>query len=205
MKTYEIKGELRKTTGKTDSRKLRKDGKMPCVMYGGKENVHFSVEKASLKKLIYTPEVQLVNIEIEGKKHNAIIKDMQFHAVTDELSHLDFLEIHDDKPIEIGIPVELTGIAPGVRAGGKLHLVNRKLKVKGLAKNLPDKLLVDINDLNLGKSIKVGDLSFEHIAVLNSKNTVVASVKLTRASKGTEAEGTTEGAAEGTEQKKAEE
>jgi large subunit ribosomal protein L25 len=142
----------------------------------------------------------LVNLDIEGKNHLALLKDLQFHAVTDEISHLDFLEIFDNKPVEISIPIELTGIAPGVRAGGKLQIVNRKLKVKGLSKNLPDTLLVDISNLNLGKSIKVADIAFENIDILNAKNTVIASVKLTRAAKG----GTgTEETAE-TEEKKAE-
>jgi large subunit ribosomal protein L25 len=204
MKTFELKGELRKATGKTSSRKTRNEGKTPCVLYGGKETVHFSTETASLQKLIYTPNVYLVNLEIEGKKHHAIVKDLQFHVVSDKISHLDFLEISDGKPIEINIPVELTGVAPGVKAGGKLHLVNRKLKVKGLPKNFPDTLIVDISNLDLGKSIKVGDLNFENIHILNAKNTVVASVKLTRASKGdaTAAEG--EGEAKVTEEKKAE-
>ena len=195
MKIYEIKGELRAATGKTSSRKLRKQGKMPCVMYGGKENIHFSVETPVLKKLVFTPDVFIVNVDIDGTKYNAIVKEMQFHAVSDEISHLDFLQIHDDKPVEISIPVELKGIAPGVKAGGKLQLVNRKLKAKALPKNLPDKLDIDISDLNLGKSVKVGDLAFENLTILNSKNTVVASVKLTRASKGTAATEATETAA----------
>jgi large subunit ribosomal protein L25 len=192
MKTFELKGELRTELGKTASKKLRNVGKMPCVLYGGQENVNFTVETASLKKLIYTPKVHLVNLAIAGKKHQAILKDLQFHVVTDAISHLDFLEIFDNKPVEINVPVELTGIAPGVRAGGKLQLVNRKLKVKALPGNLPDSLDVDISDLNLGKTIKVADLSFENIQILNAKNTVVASVKLTRASKG---EAETEGEA----------
>lgn len=187
MKTFEIKGEPRPATGKNNSRRLRKLEKMPCVLYGGKENVHFSVDTPSLKKLVFTPDVYIVKLDIEGKKYDAIIKELQFHAVTDEINHIDFLEIHDDKPVEIQIPVELTGIAPGVKAGGKLQLINRKLKVKGLPKNFPDKLNVDVSELNLGKSIKVGDLEFEGLSILNAKNTVVASIKLTRASKGTAA------------------
>jgi large subunit ribosomal protein L25 len=187
MKTFEIKGEPRPATGKNNSRRLRKLEKMPCVLYGGKENVHFSVDTPSLKKLVFTPDVYIVKLDIEGKKYDAIIKELQFHAVTDEINHIDFLEIHDDKPVEIQIPVELTGIAPGVKAGGKLQLINRKLKVKGLPKNFPDKLNVDVSNLNLGKSIKVGDIEIDGLTILNAKNTVVASIKLTRASKGTAA------------------
>jgi large subunit ribosomal protein L25 len=197
MKTFELVGELRTEVGKTACKKIRNAGEMPCVLYGGKENVNFKVNTASLKKLIYTPKVHLVDLTIGNSKYQAIMKDLQFHAVSDEISHIDFLEISTDKAVEIGIPVELTGVAPGVRAGGKLHLINRKLKVKALAKDLPDTLNVDISNLNLGKSIRVADLSFENITILNAKNTVVASVKLTRASKGTEeaAGAATEGAA----------
>jgi len=190
MKTFELKGELRSGLGKTASKKLRNSGKTPCVLYGGEENVNFTVETVDLKKLIYTPKVYLVDLTIDGKTHKALVKDLQFHAVTDAIAHLDFLEIFDNKLVEINIPVELTGVAPGVRAGGNLQLINRKLKVKALPGNLPDTLDVDISELNLGKSIKVGDLSFENIQVLNAKNDVVASIKLTRAAKGaTEAEG----------------
>jgi len=208
MKTFELKGEIRTEIGKTACKKIRKEGNMPCVLYGGKENINFKVNTASLKKLIYTPKVYLVDLTIGKKKHQAILKDLQFHAVSDEISHLDFLEIFDDKPVEISIPVELTGVAPGVKAGGKLHLINRKLKVKALSKDLPDNLIVDISDLDLGKSIRVADLLFDNITILNAKNTVIASVKLTRASKADEEVKEGETPAEGapaTEQKKAEE
>jgi large subunit ribosomal protein L25 len=195
MKTFELQGELRTELGKNASKKLRNAGKMPCVLYGGQENINFTVETVSLKKLIYTPKVYLVDLTIDGKKHQAVLKDLQFHVVSDAISHLDFLEIFDNKAVELSIPVELTGVAPGVRAGGKLQLVNRKLKVKGLPGNLPDLLNVDISELNLGKSIRVADLAFENIQILNEKNTVVASIKLTRASKG-EAENAATPAAE---------
>jgi len=184
MKSIELKGELRKATGKRDSNMLRKEEKSPCVLYGGKENVHFSLEKHGLKRLVYTPNVYLVNLDIEGKKHKAILKDLQFHPVTDDIQHIDFLEISDDKPVEISIPVTLNGLPEGVQAGGKLQAINRKLKVSALAKYLPDTLDVDVTDLELGKSIKVGDVSFKNIEMLNVKNTVIASVKLTRAAKG---------------------
>jgi large subunit ribosomal protein L25 len=187
MKTFELKGEIRTGTGKTACKNLRNEGKLPCVLYGGKENVHFTVNTVDVKHLIYTPKMYMVDLTIGKKKHHAIIKDMQFHAVSDALNHLDFLEIFEDKPVEMSIPVELTGVAPGVKAGGKLQLVNRKLRVKGLPKNLPDSLNVDVSELNLGKSIKVGDVNFENIQVLNVKNTVITSIKLTRASKGTAA------------------
>jgi len=196
MKTFELKGELRNELGKTASKKYRKAGKMPCVLYGGEDNVNFVVETVDLKKLVYTPKVYIVDLSVDGKNRKAVLKDLQFHAVSDDIAHLDFYEIFDNKPVEMSIPVELTGVAPGVRAGGKLQLVNRKLKVKALPGNLPDTLDVDISELNLGKSIKVADVSFENLQVLNAKNTVIASVKLTRASKGT-------AGTEATEEKKA--
>ncbi len=200
MKSIELKGAVRKSIGKKDSKKLRLEEKTPCVLYGGKENVHFSVEMQNLKKLVYTPNVYLVDLEIDGAKHKAILKDMQFHAVTDEIIHIDFLEVFEDKSVEISVPVSLNGLAVGVKAGGKLQVLNRKLKVKALPKDLPDTLEIDITKLALGKSIKVGDVSFENIEMLNAKNTVIAAVKLTRAAKGAaagseeEGEGAEEGA-----------
>lgn len=184
MKSIELKGAVRTSIGKKDSNRLRREEKTPCVLYGGKENVHFSLEKLSLKQLVYTPDVFLVDLEIEGAKHKAVLKDLQFHPVTDEIIHIDFLEIFDDKAVEISIPVALKGLAAGVKAGGKLQTLNRKLKVKALPKDLPDTLDIDITKLTLGKSIKVGDVSFENIEMLNAKNTVIAAVKLTRAAKG---------------------
>ncbi|MFN8257963.1 MAG: 50S ribosomal protein L25/general stress protein Ctc [Bacteroidales bacterium] len=185
MKTFEIKGEIRKATGKLDSQKLRNAEKVPCVLYGGKENLHFSLELKPLKKLVYSPHVYLVDLDLNGKKHSAIIKELQFHAVTDVLTHVDFLEIFEDKPIEMHIPVEVHGLSAGVKAGGKLSIITRKLKVKALPKNMPDTLKVDVTDLGMGKSVKVGDLKYDNIELLNVKNTVIASVKLTRAAKGT--------------------
>jgi len=184
MKTLELKGEVRKSIGKIDSKKLRIEEKVPCVLYGGEKNVHFSLELKPLKKLIYTPNVYIVLLDIDGKKHNAILKEIQFHAVTDELNHIDFLEIFEEKPIEMNIPVEVQGLSAGVKAGGKLLVITRKLKAKAFPKYMPDTLIVDVTNLGLGKSIKVGDLKYENLDLLNVKNTVVATVKLTRAAKG---------------------
>ncbi len=184
MKIFEIKGELRKSTGKTDSKQLRREDKVPCVLYGGKENIHFSVELKPVKKLVYSHHVYQVSLDIDGKKHNAIIKELQFHAVTDVLAHIDFLEIFEDKAIVMNIPVELQGLSVGVKAGGKLLTINRKIKARALPKFMPDTLVVDVTDLGLGKTIKVGDVSYENLELLNVKNTVIAAVKLTRAAKG---------------------
>ena len=189
MKTFELNGSKREGTGKKAAKAFRKEGLVPCVLYGGGENVHFSVTKEGIRKLIYTPEVFIVNLTIEGKSCSAILKDSQYHPVTDELLHADFLQISEDKPVTIEIPVVLEGLAEGVKAGGKLSLEMRKLKVKGLYKNFPEKLVVNIENLGLGKTIQVGNLSFENLELLNAKDNVVAAVKLTRAARGAAAKG----------------
>ena len=196
MKSIAIKGELRTSVGKKESKKLRNDEKVPCVLYGGKENVHFAVSEKELKKLVFTPNVYLVDIDIDGNKKKAIIQDLQFHVVTDRVNHIDFFEIFEDKDVVINIPVEMQGLAQGVKDGGKLQVINRKLKVKALFKDLPDTLEINVENVALGKNVKVGDLSYDNIELLNSANTVVATVKLTRAAKGM-AEGDTEDGEEG--------
>lgn len=184
MKTFEIKGNIRAEIGKKATKQLRREEKVPCVLYGGKENVHFSLIAKDFGKIIYTPNVYLVKLDLDGTIYNAILQAAQYHAVKDNALHVDFLEISMDKPVTIEIPVILNGLADGVKAGGKLQLLNRRLKVKAIPENLPETLEVDVEKLALGKSIKVGDLDFENIELLSAKNAVVASVKLTRAAKG---------------------
>jgi len=184
MKTLELTGKLRKDIGKKATKAVRNDSSVPCVLYGGKENVHFQLSGSEIRKLIYTPNVYLVELDIEGKKVMTILKATQFHPVKDEVMHADFLEITEDKPIVIQVPVQLEGLAEGVRAGGKLSLEKRKLKVKGLYKNIPDRLHINIESLGLGKTIQVGQLSFDNIELLDAKNAVVCAVKLTRAARG---------------------
>jgi large subunit ribosomal protein L25 len=184
MKSIEIKGELRTSTGKKDSKKLRKEEKVPCVLYGGEKNIHFAVLEKDLKKLVFTPNVYLVDLNIDGKNHKAIVQDIQFHPVTDRVIHIDFYEIFEDKKVTIAIPVELQGLAEGVKAGGKLQVLNRKLKVRALYKDLPDTLQINVENVGLGKNIKVGEVNFDNLEMLNSANTVIATVKLTRAAKG---------------------
>ena len=200
MKSIEIKGELRKATGKKDSKGLRREEKVPCVIYGGKENIHFSVLEKELKKLVFTPNVYLVDLDLDGKKHKAIVQDIQFHAVTDRVIHIDFLEIFEDKKVVINIPVVMQGLAEGVKAGGKLQVLNRKLKVKALFKDLPDTLDINVENVTLGKNVKVGELAFDNLEMLNDANTVVASVKLTRAAKGMASSDTEEAAEESAEE-----
>lgn len=184
MKTFELKGTKRDATGKKAAKAFRKEGLIPCVLYGGEENVHFTVSREGIRKLIYTPEVFLVDLSIEGTSCKAILKDAQYHPVKDDMLHADFLQIFEDKPVAIEIPVKLVGLAEGVKAGGKLSLEMRKLKVKGLYKDLPEQLTVNIENLGLGKTIQVGSLEFPNLELLNSKENVVAAVKLTRAARG---------------------
>ena len=154
------------------------------MLYGGKDNVHFTVSASAVRKLIYTPEVYVVELTIGKNKTKAIMKELQFHAVTDKVQHIDFLEIDEKKPVVVELPVKLTGLAEGVKAGGKLSLEMRKLKVKGIYTNIPESITVDVTNVGLGKSIQVGKLALKDLEILNSKMSVVAQVKLTRAARG---------------------
>lgn len=191
MKTFELKGEIRDDFGKKAARAYRSEGLIPCVVYGGhgEENVNFVVKQGDVRKLIYTPEVFLVNLDLGEKKLQAIVKELQFHPVKDTILHIDFLHVVENAPVVIEIPVRLTGLAAGVRAGGKLSLDIRKLKVKALPSKLPEELVVNVETLELGKSIQVGQLNFEDIEILNAKNAVVCRVQLTRAARGAAAKG----------------
>ncbi|MCT4639825.1 MAG: 50S ribosomal protein L25/general stress protein Ctc [Bacteroidales bacterium] len=183
MKTYEITGVKRENIGKKDAKALRKEERVPCVLYGGKENLHFSTSAKELKNAIYTPNVYIMNLDIDGKKIVAVIQDIQFHPVSDEVTHIDFLEVKEGENVKVEVPVKLEGFAKGVQKGGKLHLAMRRLKVSGLVDNLPDELTVNVDDLDLGKSIKIGELDFENLEILHAKNAVVATVRLTRAAR----------------------
>ena len=183
MKTIEIVTTERKSLGKKETKKLRKEGNVPCVIYGGEKVTHFYAHKNDFRHLVYTPNVYLVNLKIDGKECRAIMQDIQYHPVTDEILHIDFYEIFVGKEVIIKIPVKLNGLSIGVKEGGKLALETRKLRVKALPKNLPDILNVDVTELKLEKTIKVGDLSFEDLELLDFKNSVVCSVKLTRVAK----------------------
>jgi len=184
MKTFELTGSKRESTGKKAAKAYRKESLLPCVLYGGDEVVHFTVTKEGIRKLIYTPEVHIVNLSVEGKNYTAILKEMQTHPVSDEVIHADFLQIFKDKPVVLEIPIVLEGLAQGVKDGGKLSMDMRKLKVKGLYKDFPEKLVINIEDLGLGKTVQVGNLHFDNLEILNAKDNVVAAVKLTRAARG---------------------
>ncbi len=195
MKTIEIKGSFRKELGKKNSKQIRKEGNVPCVIYGKEKNIHFSAHENSFKNLIYTHEAHLVKLNLDGQEYNAVLQDMQFHPVTDRILHADFVQIFDNKPVIINIPVTVTGDSVGVKAGGKLIVKRRHLKVKGLAKDLPEDLTVDVTDLKIHHSIKVGDLSFDKIELLDPKITTVVSVATSRVALKTEEEVAAEAAA----------
>lgn len=181
MKSLAMFGNKRSQTGKSATKAIRNEGKVPCVLYGGKEHLHFSIYEADFKQLVYTPQVYKVQLDIDGTVFKAILKDIQFHPVNDSIIHADFLEIHDDKPVEMMVPVAFTGNSPGVRAGGKLIVKSKKLRVWGLPTQLPDQVEVSIEKMEIGDTIKVGDLNPENITLLDSPNNPVVSVKVTRA------------------------
>ncbi len=191
MKSIELKAHKRTAEGKKDLKVLRSEGNIPCVLYGGDENVLFYSHEIDVKKIVYTPNVYIIKLNVDGKTYHALIKELQFHPVTDKVLHIDFLEVAEGKPVVIKIPVNLEGDSEGVKQGGKLHLLRRSLKVKGMADDLPDKLTIDISGLELGKVTKVRDLSFDNVELLDQPNDVVCSVKLTRISRA-DAEGLTE-------------
>jgi large subunit ribosomal protein L25 len=199
MKTVSMSGTLRAHVGKKDAKKLRYQGDVPCVLYGGKDQVHFSMTEKDFKKIIFTPNVYIIKISIEGKEYTAILQDIQYHPVSDSILHADFLEVSPGKPIVIGIPVKINGKAPGILKGGKLHKKIRKLVVKGLVDDLPDNIEVDINKLDIGDSIKVKDIKYANLEFLDTPNSEVIGVKTARgaaAGEQVEEEGGEETAAE---------
>ena len=200
MKVVSVSGSPRENVGKKDARRLRREGMVPCVVYGGKEQVHFVTPAVSFKDVVYTPESCLVKLDIEGKSFNVILQDIQYHPVDDSILHADFLEIFQDKPVKIGVPIKLTGNSPGVIKGGKLQMKLRKLRIQALPADLPDFIEVSISKLNIADSIKVGQLKRDKITFLDPEASVVVMVKSTRvvAAVATDDEEETEGgAAEG--------
>ncbi len=190
MKEIEVKGQKRETTGKKATKELRKEGLVPCNLYGEKrgenglpEALSFAADFTELRKIVYTPHVYVVVLNIDGEAHKAIVKELQFHPTTDALLHADFYEVNETKDITVGIPVKLNGLAQGVRDGGKLNLSIRKIDVTAPYKNIPEILEIDVTNLGLGKAIKVGELKFDGITLTTPAQVVVCSVKETRASK----------------------
>ena len=190
MKSIDVKGALRAETGKKATAALRKQGGIPCNLYGEKkdkdgkpEAVSFSVTADEVRNLVYSPDIFVVNLNIDGKECKAVMRELQFHPVTDQLLHIDFYEVTETKPIVMAVPIKLNGLAEGVRAGGKLAANVRTLKVKAPYNAIPEKLDIDVTELGLGKTIKVGELKFEGLEMITSPSVVVCQVKMTRNAK----------------------
>ncbi|HVS90544.1 MAG TPA: 50S ribosomal protein L25/general stress protein Ctc [Mucilaginibacter sp.] len=181
MKSIAISGSPRENVGKRDAKELRYEGNVPAVLYGGKTQAHFSVSAADLKPVIYTPDVHFIDLAIGNVKAQAIIQDIQFHPLTEQILHVDFLELDEKKPIAIEIPIKLTGTSPGVKMGGKLVQKLRKLRIKALPKDHLDTIDVSIEELEVGKAVRVGDLKFDKLTITNAKEDTIVSVTTSRA------------------------
>jgi large subunit ribosomal protein L25 len=189
MKVAQLSGSLRTSVGKKDAKALRDAERVPCVLYGQGTQTHFSASKNDVEKLVFTPEVYQVEIEIDGKKSKAIIQDIQQDPIKDTVRHIDFYELDDKKPVKVGLPVRLTGASRGVLAGGKLLQVFRRLTVVALPSALPDSVLIDITKLRIGQSIRVSQIEADGLKFLEPANAVVVSVKMARgAAKGSDAD-----------------
>ncbi len=188
MKTIQISAVSRAEYGKKAAKAARREGLVPCVVYGGGENVAFSVDAKAVKALIYTPNSYIVELTIDGKVEKAVMRDVQFHPIKEQILHIDFYRVQENKPVQIAIPVRLTGNAEGVKIGGKLALSARKLVVSGMIENLPDELVVDVTPLKVGQTIFVGDLNFEGLQFVSPATQAVCAVRVTRASRGAAAE-----------------
>ena len=189
MKTIEIKGSIRKELGKKSSKQIRKAEGVPCVIYGKESNIHFQAQELAFKNLIYTHEAHLVDLNLDGKVYKTVLQDIQFHPVSDRIIHADFVQIFEDKPVVISVPVTVHGDSVGVIAGGKLSIKKRTVKVKGLPKYLPESIPVDITDLKIHDSVKVGDLKHDNIDFLDMKKAVVVTIATSRVAAKAEGEG----------------
>jgi len=180
MKEVSLSGSLREGVGKKDTKAIRNSGRIPCVVYGSGEQTHFTTGTIEMEKLVFTPDVAFVNLEVGGKKIKSIIQAIQFHPVTDKIEHVDFLELNEKKKVKMDIPVRLKGRSVGVMAGGKLQQVFRKLKVQAFPGDIPDTIEIDITEMGVGAAVRVKDLASDKLTILNAPNAVVVSVKTAR-------------------------
>jgi large subunit ribosomal protein L25 len=189
MKTAHLSGSLRTNVGKKDAASLRNAGLVPCVLYGTGEQTHFHVKLNDIEKIVYSPEVYQVELEVEGKKARGIIRELQQHPITDKIQHVDFLEVTDSKPITVGLPVRITGSSRGVMAGGKLMQVFRHMRCQGLPSALPEEIKIDISPMRIGHSYRVSNIEIPGVKILDPANAVVVAVKMARgAVKGSDAD-----------------
>lgn len=208
MKKIKIKVTKRENVGKKDTQNLRKQGNVPCVVYGGEENIHLYAEENAFRKIVFTPDVFLVELDLDGKIIPVVMKDIQFHPVTDQPLHIDFVEVIAGKPSIVSLPINISGTSKGVLAGGKLRIKKRYIKVKGIAEELPEKLDIDITPLKIGDSLKVRDLKYDGIELLDPESAVVVGIATSRVatmSEDEEGEESEEGSEESTEEAKSEE
>ena len=212
MKVFQLSAEARTDLGKKATKALRSENKIPAVLNGGElVNLPYSgtlkagekvieiangkgvittdlvVSNEAVRKLVYTPDIYAIELTVNGEKKMAVLKDIQFHPVKDTILHMDFLEVNDKKPVTIEVPVKLEGHAEGVKAGGKLSLSMKKIKVKAIYTNIPERVVINVDNLGLGKTLQIGELHFEGLDLMNSKNAVVCAVQLTRAARGAQA------------------
>jgi len=203
MKAVSLSGSPRGGVGKKDARLLRDQGQVPCVVYGGKEQTHFSVNEIELEKLVNTSDVYLFDLEAGSYKGRAIIQDIQFHPVTDKVIHVDFLEADDSKPLKVSLPVVLSGSPIGVRNGGRLSFPSKQLAIKGIPSKMPDTIEVEVSEVRIGQSIRVADLEYPGLKFLAREDSVIVGVRMARGAVDEDEEGEEgeEGAAEGGEAK----
>lgn len=175
-----MSGSLRENVGKKDAKKQRAEGKVICVMYGGEKQIHFTIENNAFNKIIYSPDVFAIDLEIDGQKYEAILQDVQYHPVTDTTLHADFLQVDESKPVVIALPIKFTGVAPGIIKGGILNKKLRNIPVKGLVANMPDFITVDISQLNIGNSIQIKDIDFGGLECQLKDSLLVVGVKTAR-------------------------
>ncbi|HOZ31082.1 MAG TPA: 50S ribosomal protein L25/general stress protein Ctc [Bacteroidales bacterium] len=176
MKHFEINASLRNDVGKKASKKIRREDNIPCVIYGGGKTLHFFTSQSDIRKFVYTPEVMFADIKLDGKSYSAIVKDIQFHPVTDKIIHIDFYELNEAKKVKIKIPVHIIGSSVGVKAGGKLKQNMRKITVKAMMNDIPDKIEVDITELNIGDSIRIRDLKSDKLEFVDTKTNIVVTI-----------------------------
>lgn len=188
MKAVSVEGKKRNDLGKKATRQLRSEGFVPGVIYGSTENIHFAATQMSLRTLVYTPDFQVAEISVDGKTHRCILKDLQFDVVTDELSHIDFLELVEDKKVIANLPLKFVGQPEGVKAGGRLEIKMKTLKVRTLPKHLVEAIEVDITNLQLNGNMRVEDVNAPEMEIMNSPRIPIASVVMTRALRQAESE-----------------
>lgn len=187
MKSVSVSGSPRENVGKKDAKKCRVENTVPCVLYGGKDQLHFVTGEKSFDPILFSPNSYIIKLAIDGKEYDTILQDVQYHPISDKILHADFLELSPGKPVIIAIPVKLQGTSAGVLKGGKIFTKLRKLKVRAMQQNLPDEIIVKVDDLDIGGVIKVSEMKLKNVEFLDVKSTVIVMVKSTRAA-ATEAE-----------------